>query len=234
MIFDCLVIGKGLMGAAAAKYLSTTQKSVAVLGPDEPDDDGKAVVFSSHYDQARVQRMIGTDPVWTQLNLQSARQYESLQEETGISFHSKVGCLYVNPAGTDRYLEQVGRQAADLGLSYEYFDNGDSLNTTFGDLALPVSSRGILELSPSGFINPRLLLAAQLDAFQRRGGAIIPETARDISYQPTHATITTFQGNVYAAKKILLCPGAFINFFNLTEKKLALVLKSETVLWAQV
>lgn len=34
MDFDTIVIGKGLLGSAAAKYLSRWQK-VAVIGPDE-------------------------------------------------------------------------------------------------------------------------------------------------------------------------------------------------------
>src|SRR5665647_3105196 len=97
MIFDCIVIGKGLIGSAAAKYLSYSKKNVAVIGPDEHPDVNKAIVFSSHYDQGRVQRIIGVDPVWTLLNLQSANQYKFIEEESGISFHSKVGCLYVNP-----------------------------------------------------------------------------------------------------------------------------------------
>ena len=51
MIYDCIVIGKGLIGSAAAKYLSQSQKKVAVLGPDETRDINDAIVFSSHYDE---------------------------------------------------------------------------------------------------------------------------------------------------------------------------------------
>ena len=117
MIFDCIVIGKGLIGSAAARYLSLSLKAVAIVGPDEHPDLKKAIVFSSHYDQARVQRIIGADPVWTLLNLQSSRQYDFLEKESKISFHSKVGCLYVNPEGTDQYLEQTENQANQFGLN---------------------------------------------------------------------------------------------------------------------
>ncbi|MEO8763069.1 MAG: hypothetical protein ABI416_02230, partial [Ginsengibacter sp.] len=93
MIFDCIVIGKGLIGAAAARYLSQSRE-VAVIGPGEPADMEKAVVFSSHYDQSRIQRIIGTDPVWTLLNIQSAEQYPFLQKESNIKFHFDTVCLY--------------------------------------------------------------------------------------------------------------------------------------------
>ena len=82
MEFDCIVIGKGLIGAAAAKYISLQGCSVVVIGPDEPPDMKEGIVFSSHYDQARIQRIIGTDAVWTSLNQQSANAYPLLQRET--------------------------------------------------------------------------------------------------------------------------------------------------------
>ena len=73
--FDVIVIGKGLVGSAATKYLSASQKNVALIGPDEPADYNNAIVFASHYDQARVQRLIGKDEAWTKLNIDSAKQY---------------------------------------------------------------------------------------------------------------------------------------------------------------
>ena len=127
MIFDCIVIGKGLIGSAAARYLSQSQKNVAVIGPDEHPDVNEAIVFSSHYDEGRVQRVIGVDPVWTLLNLQSSRQYNFLEQETGITFHSGVGCLYVNPAGMDSYLEQIEKQANQFKLKYDFFENGEAI-----------------------------------------------------------------------------------------------------------
>ena len=83
MIFDCIVIGKGLIGVAAAKYLSQSQKKVMIIGPDENPDVNQAIVFASHYDQGRVQRIIGTDLVWTLLNLQSSSQYYFLEKKSG-------------------------------------------------------------------------------------------------------------------------------------------------------
>ncbi|MGY0036318.1 hypothetical protein [Pedobacter sp. NJ-S-72] len=93
--FDIIVIGKGLVGSAAAKYLSLTNKKIAIIGPDEPLNYNKSIVFASHYDQARVQRLIGKDKVWTNLNLESVKQYRSIQEQSGINFQDTVGCLYI-------------------------------------------------------------------------------------------------------------------------------------------
>ena len=61
-MFDVLVIGKGLMGSAAARYLREFGADTAVLGPDEPQKlqthDG---VFASHYDQGRIPRRLSKD-----------------------------------------------------------------------------------------------------------------------------------------------------------------------------
>jgi len=47
MIFDCIVIGKGLLGPAAARYLNQSQKNVAVLGPDGHPDINEALYFQA-------------------------------------------------------------------------------------------------------------------------------------------------------------------------------------------
>jgi sarcosine oxidase len=231
MIYDSIVIGKGMIGSAAARYLSMRQKKVAAIGPDESED---AIVFSSHYDQARIQRIIGADPVWTLLNLQSANQYDFLEAETNIKFHSQPGCLYVNPSGTDAYLEQIRSQGEQFKLHYQSMENGESIRKSFPEFHFPVSAKASFESSPSGYINPRALIKAQLILFKKNGGNIINDIAGELSYTNDFIQITTVSGNIYKSKKVLLCPGAFTNFFNLVKNKLAFTLKSETTILANV
>ena len=191
MIFDCIAIGKGLIGCAAARYLSETLKNVAVIGPDEHADIKKAIVFSTHYHHPRVQRIVAKHPVCVLLNLQSSPQYN-------------------------------------------FFESGRAIHNVFPDFEFPQLSKGIFEDSPSGYINPRLLIKAQLSLFQKNDGIVINEIANEINYEKNYWQIETTNKKIYKAKKVLLCPGAFINFFNLTKNKLALTLKSETTLWAKV
>ena len=89
--FDVIVIGKGLVGTAAAKYLSAIQQDIAIIGPDEPLDKENAIVFASHYDQTRVQRIIGKDESWTKLNVDSVKQYGDIRQKSGIEFHEGQG-----------------------------------------------------------------------------------------------------------------------------------------------
>jgi glycine/D-amino acid oxidase-like deaminating enzyme len=234
MIFDSIVIGKGLIGSAAARYLSQSEQNVAIIGPDEPIDMDKAVVFSSHYDEARIQRIIGKDPVWTLLNHQSAKQYLLLQKESNIKFHTGAGCLYVNPTGRDTYLEQIRLQADQFDLRYRQFENGEAIHKSFPDFNFPGSAKAVFESSPSGYINPRLLIKAQLTLFKKNGGIITNNIANELSHEENYIQITTLNGDIYKAKKVLLSPGAFINFLNLVRNKLVVTLKSETTIWANV
>ena len=233
-MFDCIVIGKGLIGSAAAKYLKKYFERVAIIGPNEPLHDlEKAQVFASHYDQSRVQRTIGVDPVWTQLNKQSVAHYPKLETESGISFHSSEGCLYVSPYGKDKYLKNVPDQANQFRLPYQFFDNEEFITKAFQDYTFPSGSFGMLEPAPAGHINPLQLIKAQLKVFQNSGGEIYNDTVVNLNYDQSFS-VNTSTGQTYSAKKVLVTAGAFSNFFGLLPQPLSLELESETVLLAEV
>jgi len=235
MLFDCIVIGKGLIGSAAARHLSLEGKAIAIIGPDEPSShNSNSLVYASHYDQARIQRLIGTDEIWTQLNLQSIKQYDLLQRENNIRFHTKPGCLYVNPYGKDHYLQQASVQSDRFQIPVSFFDTALELDESFPDFKFPATASAMFEPSPSGYINPRQLICAQLSSFKKNKGIVIIDTAIDIKHHNDQYEIITHSGKAWHAKKVLLTPGAFVNFFNLTEKKLNLKLKSETILLAKI
>lgn len=233
MIYDCIIIGRGLIGSAAAKYISDSQKKVALIGPDEETVLNQQIVFASHYDRARIQRIFGRDAVSTLLNQQSANAYSSIESESGIKFHSTEGCLYVNPYGMNSYLDNVVEQSKNFTVNFQSFDSFESLDSFAPDYHFPKTSRGIFEAAPSGHINPRLLIEAQLNLFQKNNGEIFNDTAIDISFENNEIKITTLSGKIFYSKKVLLAPGAFVNFFNLLKQKLFLTLKSESTIWVK-
>lgn len=233
MIYDCIIIGRGLIGSAAAKYISNSEKKVALIGPDEETVLQQQIVFASHYDRARIQRIFGRDEVSTLLNQQSANAYSFIQNETGIHFHSEEGCLYVNPHGVDSYLQNVVEQSKKTKANLQSFDSGESLNFFAPDYHFPTSSKGIFEVAPSGHINPRLLIKAQLKIFQNNQGQVFNDTAIEVSNKNNQVKITTLSGKIYHSKKVLLATGAFVNFFKLLNQKLFLTIKSESTIWAK-
>lgn len=228
-MFHTLIIGKGLVGSAAARYLSRQQTGIAIIGPDEPADDQEAVVYASHYDEARVQRLIGWDSVWTRLNTSATAAYAQLEKETGITFHTPVGCLYVNPYGEDAYLKQAYQQAQDFSLQPVFYKSA-SLATAFPDFRFPAASAGMYEGGPAGHINPRNLLRAQLKMAAQQGAAVLSDTVTALHKKSGGFQIETLSGKNYQAAQVLLATGSFLNQFNLAPQKLALKSKSEVVL----
>ncbi len=232
--FSTIVIGKGLVGAAAAKYLAEAQAGVVLIGPDEPTDYAAATVFASHYDQARVQSRLGRNAVWTCLNADAVGQYASIQTESGIEFHRPVGCLYVNSDGFDAHLAEAPALSARFGLPFTAYTSGRELMNGFGAFHFPASAQGLFEPAPTGLINPRALIRAQLALFQRRGGTVLGETVVDVSRVDGLFRVITREGNVYEALRVLVAAGSFVNLCGLTPKPLALQSKSEVVLLARV
>lgn len=229
-----LILGKGLLGSAAAKHLSAAGLQVTVMGPDEPADYQQATVFASHYDQARVQRRIGKDRVWTKLNTDAAAQYPTMAAQSGIDFHGAVGCLYVNPYGQDDYLKNAATLGAQFGLPFDTFHNNRDLAAAFGDFQFPEAAQGLFEAAPAGFVNPRKLIEAQLALTQQNGGRVLKETALKVDFSGNTFQVHTREGHVYEASQILVAAGSFVNYLPLLPQKLALKCKSEVVLLAKV
>ncbi len=83
--FKFLVVGRGMMGAAAARYLALQGDGVAVIGPDEPKDwANHQGVFASHYDEARITRTIDSNPVWARLANRSIARYGEIAAESAL------------------------------------------------------------------------------------------------------------------------------------------------------
>ncbi|RVH97017.1 FAD-dependent oxidoreductase, partial [Sinorhizobium meliloti] len=116
---DFVIIGKGMMGAAAARHLARAGAGVALIGPDEPEDwANHGGVFASHYDNARITRTIDDDPVWARLARRSIDRYPEIALESGVEFYFPVGCLIAAPApgGAFDYIENVERARDRLGV----------------------------------------------------------------------------------------------------------------------
>ena len=79
------VIGRGLIGSAAARHLSKMGHDVALIGPDEPTTDyaKHSGVFGSHYDEGRITRTFDPHPFWRQANSASISRYGEISAAAG-------------------------------------------------------------------------------------------------------------------------------------------------------
>ncbi len=227
--YDYVIIGKGLVGAAAARYLSKEAK-VAIIGPDEPTDFHQSQIFASHYDQARVQRIIGKDIHWTRLNQDAINAYAALEKESGIRFHENMGCLYVNPHGVDAYLKAAPHQATQIGTNPVFYSSEKEINQQFPFLTFPEGTVGMLEEGPAGLINPRKLLQAQLTVAKSNGVTTINEVAVSLKKAGGVFTIVTNKGTTIHAGQVIIATGSYQNFSGLLEQPVAMRSKTESVI----
>ena len=226
--FKYIVVGRGLMGAAAARHLARQVEGVAVIGPDEPDDrkthDG---VFASHYDEGRITRTIDPDRNWALLANRSIARYGEIARESGIDFYCEVGCVVVAPDGSD-YLERTRQAAVSLGVETSHLD-GSGLKAVFPFFAFPDAAAGLFEARGAGYISPRKLVKAQSMLAEKAGATVIRDHAVSIREEGGRATVETAGGVTYRAEKVLLAAGGFSIARNLLPQPVAMTVYGRTV-----
>lgn len=230
MVFDVAVVGKGLFGAAAARYLSAFGGSVVVIGPDEPAADD-ATVYASHYDEGRLTGLFGRSPVWSRLAQHSLRSHPDLEAASGIRFYDPVGRLRVHHHPKDE--AQLDAISAKFDAPYALLTPVE-LAERFPYFQFPTACQRLYEPAPAGMINPRALIRAQLAVAAQHGAVVVREVATAVQPTPSSVTITLQNGATIHARKLLLATGAFTNAFNLLPRPLDLRVKSETILLAEV
>ena len=228
-MFDTIIIGKGLIGTAAARNLSATGQRVALIGPGEPDNwPTHQGVFASHYDQGRITRILDIDPVWAILAERAIEQYSAIEQESGLNFHYATGGLRVEQPEAITRIENVGQQ---LKVNFKTFAP-NTLEQACPAFRFPEHLAGILEYGQAGYVNPRSMVAAQLKIAARHGLVIIEETVAGVEPGAGQVTVKTTAGHRYLAQKVLIAAGAYTN--HLLDQPLDLTPKARTILLAQV
>jgi len=199
------VIGRGLIGSAAARHLSKAGHDVALIGPDEPADFSRHNgVFGSHYDEGRVARSFDADPFWRQMNRASIARYGEISAESGVDFYREVGALHYGDRETTN-VATVGEVCSENGIFCEVY-KGAGLEERFPYLRITAGMEGYFEPRNAGHISPRRLVRAQTIAAERAGARIIGEAALGISESSSGVSIRTSSGSV-EAERVLVAAG---------------------------
>ena len=209
--FKYIIVGRGMMGAAAARHLSQWSDGVALIGPEEPADtrthDG---VFASHYDEARITRTIDSDAVWALLANSSIARYDAIAAESGIDFYHDVGCLMVGPSRSTGhgYIAGICKAAETLGVEPRLLSS-EQLVSEFPSFGFEADCEGVHEASDAGYVNPRALVKAQSLLSVRQGATLVPQTVVSIREEGGLAIVRTAEGDSFTADKVLLAAGGF-------------------------
>lgn len=236
--FPVAVIGLGLIGSAASRYLSLALgSSLLAIGTPEPTSfSSHNGPFASHYDQGRLTRIADPDPVWAFLASRSIARYSSLQQSSGIRFHYPVGSLRVSPSHGDvgDSLLQSFHVGRKNGAVQEKITSSETLRKRFSCFQFQSGDAAIMEEGGAGYINPRSLVSAQLALAERNGACILRETVVEIIPYGDGVRIVTDKGKTLLARKALVCAGAYSSFLLPTKRALDLKTKARTVVLAEV
>ncbi|NLS04678.1 FAD-binding oxidoreductase [Rhizobium sp. P32RR-XVIII] len=228
--FKTIILGRGMMGAAAARHLAGMSDGIALIGPAEPADrKSHHGVFASHYDEARITRTFDDDVVWATLASRSLDRYAEIEAESGIRFYTEAGCLFAGPPAVrgEGYLGRALDVADEMRLPVKSLPP-DELSRRFPQFAFNPIFHGYLENRRAGHINPRALVRAQALLAERGGVRLIDATATAVRDAGSHVEVTA--GSVrYTAEKVLVAAGGFSNFNNLLPRPVDIRVSARTV-----
>jgi sarcosine oxidase len=228
------VIGKGLIGAAAARHLARQTDGVLLIGPDEPAVRAEHHdVFGSHYDEGRIYRILDGDPLWGRLAARSIARYAELEAESGIPFHEGVGMLAADLRTPPALAAAYARTGTALGASFERLTGAD-LAARFPYLRFNTATVGLFEGPSGGHISPRRLVAAQTAAAERHGAAVLREPVHALTPAPDGVAITTATGMAVRAERALVATGGFANVHAVLPRPLDIVVRGRTIVLAEV
>jgi glycine/D-amino acid oxidase-like deaminating enzyme len=233
--FRYIVVGRGMMGAAAARHLARQTDGVAVIGPDEPENrKTHKGVFGSHYDEGRITRTIDPDADWARLANRSIARYAEIERESGIEFYAPVGCLVVGPRRDKHgHIGNVLAAAERLGVKTALLDDA-GLKARFSFFAFRDGSEGVYEADGAGHISPRRLVKAQSLLAERAGARVIKETAVSIREEGGLASVKTAEGRSYRGEKLLVATGGFSIAENLLPAPVHLTVLGRTIAFFEI
>ncbi|WP_298293134.1 FAD-binding oxidoreductase [uncultured Litoreibacter sp.] len=196
------IIGRGLMGSAAARHLAKAGADVTLIGPSEPADKrSHRGAFGSHYDEGRITRHNASNPFWVEVSKASIARYEEIEEEGGVAFFAEVGALM---AGGDAWMARVDAAAAAHGVESHALDSG-GLAETFPYFEFPGGYSGAYERRRAGHVSPRRLVAAQTAAATRHGATLVETEVRSVT---EGGAVETSQGRI-SFDQILVTAGGW-------------------------
>ncbi|XP_072166878.1 monomeric sarcosine oxidase-like [Diadema setosum] len=228
MMYDVCVVGAGMTGSAAARWVSSREGiKTCLVGPAEPTEQewregSTRSVFGAHYDEGRIMSTICESirhETWLVLAQRSISRLRQLERESGIRFFHRNGCMIYSSAERIARFQRLGLPATFLyaeGISrfYARFNRPSHDKQPKTD----ATHAAALERENAGYVNPRKYIAANIAVAARNGCDVITDVVNEVREVfdkregGRYMQVVTSGGRKIRARRVLLCTGAFTNF----------------------
>ncbi|WP_147125183.1 NAD(P)/FAD-dependent oxidoreductase [Shimia ponticola] len=227
--YDFVVLGRGLMGSACARWVAESGATVALIGPDEPADRAShAGPFASHHDAARITRRVSHDPVWSDLSAASIERYRDIEQRSGLPFFHPVGGMMAGrySPGMSGFTKGLEKSAETWGAERM---TAEDVRHRYG-FALPDDAVVSYEPNDAGWIDPRAMREAQEILAVRAGATVIRQTVTALQ----DGTVTLADGTQLSAGQVVVATGGYARTDGLLPARPAMRVYARTVAFAEV
>ncbi|MDG4647147.1 FAD-dependent oxidoreductase [Roseibacterium sp. SDUM158017] len=229
--FDLAVIGRGLMGTACARHLAEAGRSVALIGPDEPEDAAAFEgPFASHHDAGRITRILAADADWSRLSARSVARYRDIEARSGIAFYHPVGGMMAAPSeGHGKAFGDAFLAVADAeGIAHDRLSDA-ALAARFTMLRFAPGTRAAWDPA-GGWIDPRAMRRAEEALAVQAGATVLRETA----VRRRGGEVALGSGQIVVAGHVVVATGGYAGMDALLPRPPRLQVFGRTVAFAEV
>ncbi|MGC3970058.1 MAG: N-methyl-L-tryptophan oxidase [Pirellulales bacterium] len=200
--YDCIVVGCGAVGSAAAYHLASRGLRVLALDRFSPPHDRG----SSHGRTRMIRQAYFEHPDYVPLVLRAYGLWEQLAAAAGEPLYQETGLLEIGPPD-GHVVPGVLSAAAAHGLAVDSLSL-DDIRHRFPGFRVPAGMVGVFERH-AGFLHVERCIAAQV-RLARTAGAELRFDEPAISWQPDGAGVVVETANGrYSAGRLILTAGAW-------------------------
>ncbi|ELU01878.1 hypothetical protein CAPTEDRAFT_169754 [Capitella teleta] len=201
-IWDCIVVGAGVVGSWTAYHLTKNGKKTLLI-----DQFALPHTRGSSHGQSRIIRTSYAEPRYVAMMPESFALWDQLEKECGKTLFRRTGMLNIEAPGLNK-IGDVKAAMVKNGAPFEEL-TGEEIKKRYPMLDYPKDFKGLLDPSAGMLLNDRCL-AVLRERIVKQGGVIRDaEPVKEI-YPGSHVTVVTDNGK-YVTKKIVITPGPWAN-----------------------
>lgn len=227
-VYKHCVVGHGLTGTAAAKYLAQFGDDVVLVGPSEGNG-----AHGACYDEGRIYRILDPKESWATLAERSISRYASLAAEADVEFFEESGLLIFGKE--DAFIKQTKDVAARMKTPLMHLTPSE-IGDRYPWLAVPACTQlGLLQTENAGHMSPRKLTQAQLKLANKHGASYVDQAVTEI-LQPADGRfiISTEHGEKITAENVLVAAGVYTSLLPVLPERVVMSLTGSQAMFIEV